>query len=104
MPVLASAFQARSAVRDRIDRARDGHATVVLAQVLSGGGGVGKTQLAAAYAHKTLVDGVDLMVWVDASGIEQVITRYAHAAHAVEAASDRLLGKGAESDAGLFLQ
>ncbi|MCF4136528.1 tetratricopeptide repeat protein [Streptomyces sp. Tue 6430] len=104
VPVLASAFQARSAVRDRIDRARDGHATVVLAQVLSGGGGVGKTQLAAAYAHQALVDGIDLVVWVDASDIEQVIARYAHAAHAVEAATDRLLGKSAESDAGLFLQ
>ncbi|WP_280905594.1 tetratricopeptide repeat protein [Streptomyces sp. MAA16] len=104
VPVLASAFQVRSAVRERIDRARDGHATVVLAQVLSGGGGVGKTQLAAAYAHQALVDGVDLVVWVDASDIEQVLARYAHAAHAVEAASDRLLGKSAESDAGLFLQ
>ncbi|WP_369032777.1 tetratricopeptide repeat protein [Streptomyces adonidis] len=104
VPVLASAFQARSAVRDRIDRARDGHATVVLAQVLSGGGGVGKTQLAAAYAHQALADGVDLVVWVDASDIEQVLARYAHAAHAVEAASDRLLGKSAESDARLFLQ
>ncbi|MEV0643305.1 tetratricopeptide repeat protein [Streptomyces sp. NPDC050619] len=103
VPVLASAFQDRSAVRDRIDRARDGHAMVVLAQVLSGGGGVGKTQLAAAYAHQALVDGVDLVVWVDASDVEQVIARYAHAAHAVEAASDRLLGKSAESDAGLFL-
>ncbi|WP_405968977.1 tetratricopeptide repeat protein [Streptomyces sp. NBC_00988] len=102
--MLASAFQARSAVRERIDRARDGHATVVLAQVLSGGGGVGKTQLAAAYAHQALVDGVDLVVWVDASDIEQVLARYAHAAHAVEAASDHLLGKSAESDAGLFLQ
>ncbi|MER8073584.1 tetratricopeptide repeat protein [Streptomyces sp. NPDC094034] len=104
VPVLASAFQARSAVRDRINRARDGHATVVLAQVLSGGGGVGKTQLAAAYAHRALVDGIDLVVWVDASDIEQVLARYAHAAHAVEAASERLLGRSAESDAGLFLQ
>ncbi|MFJ6299630.1 tetratricopeptide repeat protein [Streptomyces griseoviridis] len=104
VPALASAFQARSAVQERIDRAREGHATVVLAQVLSGGGGVGKTQLAAAYANQALVDGVDLVVWVDASDIEQVVARYAHAAHAVEAASDRLLGKSAESDAGLFLQ
>lgn len=104
VPVLASAFQARSAVRGQIDRAREGHATVVLAQVLSGGGGVGKTQLAAAYAHQALVDGVELVMWVDASDIEQVIARYTHAAYAVEAASDRLLGKGAESDAGLFLE
>ncbi|MFF4576294.1 tetratricopeptide repeat protein [Streptomyces sp. NPDC001410] len=103
VPVLASAFQDRSAVRDRIDQARVGHTTVVLAQVLSGGGGVGKTQLAAAYAHQALEDGIDLVVWVDASDIEQVIARYAHAAHVVEAA-EHLLGKSAESDAGLFLQ
>ncbi|MFG2282477.1 tetratricopeptide repeat protein [Streptomyces asoensis] len=104
VPVLASAFQDRSAVRDRIDQARAGRSTVVLAQVLSGGGGVGKTQLAAAYAHQALEDGIDLVVWVDASDIEQVIARYAHAAHVVEAAAEQLLGKSAESDAGLFLQ
>jgi hypothetical protein len=44
------------------------------------------------------------VVWVDASDIEQVIARYAHAAHAVQAATDHLLGKSAESDAELFLQ
>ncbi|MEV4504710.1 tetratricopeptide repeat protein [Streptomyces klenkii] len=104
VPVLASAFQARSAVCDQIDRAGAGHATVVLGQVLSGGGGVGKTQLAAAYTHRGLADGVELVVWVDASDTEQVIARYAHAAHAVEAAGDHLLGKSTESDAGLFLQ
>jgi hypothetical protein len=54
VPVLASAFQNRSAVRERIEQAGVGHTTVVLAQVLSGGGGVGKTQLAAAYTHHAL--------------------------------------------------
>lgn len=54
--------------------------------------------------HQALEDGIDLVVWVDASDIEQVISRYAHAAHAVEAAADHLLGRSAESDAGLFLQ
>jgi hypothetical protein len=104
VPVLASAFQDRSAVRDRIDQARAGHTTVVLAQVLSGGGGVGKTQLAAAYAHQALEDGIDLVVWVDASDIEQVIAYYAHAAHVVEAAAEHLPGKSAEFHAGVFLQ
>ncbi len=47
-------------------------------------GGAGKTQLAAAYAHQGLADGADLVVWVDASDIDQVIAWYAHAAHAVE--------------------
>ncbi|WP_258052505.1 tetratricopeptide repeat-containing protein [Streptomyces sp. Ru73] len=56
---------------------------MVLTQVLSGGGGVGKTQLAAAYAHQALADGVELVVWVDASESEQVTTRYAQAAYLV---------------------
>ncbi|MCX5203203.1 tetratricopeptide repeat protein [Streptomyces sp. NBC_00237] len=104
VPALASAFQVRPVVRDRIDCARASRTKAVPAQVLSGGGGMGKTQLAAAYAHEAVRDGIDLVVWVDASDIEQVVARYAYAAHAVEAASDHLLGKSVESDAALFLQ
>ncbi|WP_030732569.1 hypothetical protein [Streptomyces sp. NRRL S-237] len=43
-----SAFRNRTGVRKRIDRARAGHASVVLTQVLSGGGGAGKSPLATA--------------------------------------------------------
>ncbi|NUQ86873.1 MAG: tetratricopeptide repeat protein, partial [Glycomyces artemisiae] len=49
-------------------------------QVLSGMGGVGKTQLAAAYATRLWERGeVDLLVWVNASGREGVIAAFAQA-------------------------
>lgn len=102
VPGLASAFQDRSAVRARIDQARAGHGTVVLTQVLSGGGGVGKTQLAAAYAHQALTEGVELVVWVDASETEQVVGRFADAARCVEAPQAEL-PQGPEDLARVFL-
>ncbi|WP_336112441.1 tetratricopeptide repeat protein [Streptomyces sp. PTD9-10] len=80
VPALASAFQPRSVLRERVDGARAAGGAVVLTQVLSGGGGVGKTQLAAAYATDALKDGVDLVVWVAATEAQQVITQYAQAA------------------------
>ncbi|MFF4450802.1 NB-ARC domain-containing protein [Streptomyces sp. NPDC001502] len=103
VPALASAFQQRPEVRDVIDQAVAGHTAVVLTQVLSGGGGVGKTQLASAYAHQALAEGVDLVVWVDASETDQVIARYAVAAHIVDA-PNALAGQTGEEDARAFLQ
>ncbi|WP_338683688.1 tetratricopeptide repeat protein [Streptomyces acidiscabies] len=102
VPALASAFQPRSTVRRAIDAARANSATVVLTQVLSGGGGVGKTQLAAACATEALHEGTDLVVWVPAAEVQQVITQYAQAAA-------RLLLPGAtgqdpQSDARLLLE
>ncbi|MFJ8437220.1 tetratricopeptide repeat protein, partial [Kitasatospora sp. NPDC094019] len=64
VPPLASAFQPREELQDQIDRARERNTTVVLTQVLSGGGGVGKSQLAAVCAHRAHTDGVDVLVWV----------------------------------------
>ncbi|WP_017238212.1 tetratricopeptide repeat protein [Streptomyces sp. SS] len=80
VPALASAFQPRSTLRDRIESARSGGRSVVLTQVLSGGGGFGKTQLAAACATDALTQGVDLVVWASATETQQVITQYAQAA------------------------
>ncbi|MFB6838148.1 FxSxx-COOH system tetratricopeptide repeat protein [Streptomyces sp. NPDC056361] len=80
VPALASAFQPRSTLRDRIESARSGSGSVVLTQVLSGGGGFGKTQLAAACATDALTQGVDLVVWASATETQQVITQYAQAA------------------------
>ncbi|MFF1512237.1 FxSxx-COOH system tetratricopeptide repeat protein [Streptomyces sp. NPDC058326] len=80
VPALASAFQPRSVLRDRIDAARSGGGSVVLTQVLSGGGGFGKTQLAAACATDALAQDVDLVVWASATEVQQVITQYAQAA------------------------
>ncbi|MEU6669486.1 FxSxx-COOH system tetratricopeptide repeat protein, partial [Streptomyces sp. NPDC046727] len=58
----------------------------MLSQVLSGDGGVGKSQLAAALARE-LRDkdreqggGLDLLVWISATEPDQIITGYAEAA------------------------
>jgi len=48
--------------------------------VLAGGGGVGKSQLAAWFAHRALDQGTDLVVWVDATTVDQLISGYARAA------------------------
>ena len=64
IPARNPAFTGRAdllaAVRERL---RAGHATVV--QALYGMGGVGKTQLAAEYAHR-FADGYDLAWWINA--------------------------------------
>ena len=100
VPALASAFQDRAGARERIEAASAGNSTVVLTQVLAGGGGVGKTQLAAAYAHRALAAGTELVVWVDAASAEQVTASYARAALLVRAPG--AAGVDAEADAGAF--
>ncbi|MEK2494789.1 FxSxx-COOH system tetratricopeptide repeat protein [Kitasatospora purpeofusca] len=101
LPPLASAFQPRPGLREEIDRARERNATVVLTQVLSGGGGVGKSQLAAAYAHQARAEGMDVLVWVNAAETAQIVTAYATAAQRVGVPGAD--GQDAESDAGAFL-
>ncbi|MYS87853.1 tetratricopeptide repeat protein [Embleya scabrispora] len=102
VPTLASGFQDRAGLRRVVDEARTGHTTVVLTQVLSGGGGVGKTQLAAAYAHRALAEGIDLVVWADAAEAARVTAAYAQAAHRVQAPG--ALGEDAENDARAFAE
>ncbi|MEU8048131.1 tetratricopeptide repeat protein, partial [Micromonospora echinofusca] len=53
--------------------------TAVLTQVLSGMGGVGKTQLAAWFAREVR-DEVDVLVWVTAAGRDPIVAGYAEAA------------------------
>ncbi|MFI0813165.1 tetratricopeptide repeat protein [Streptomyces echinatus] len=98
MPPLASAFQPRPGLRDRIDRAWAGRTSLVL----TGGGGVGKSQLAAARAHRALAAGTEVVVWVNAADVAQVVTGYAAAALSVQA--DRALGEDVENDARVFLE
>ncbi|MFD9061847.1 tetratricopeptide repeat protein, partial [Kitasatospora purpeofusca] len=102
VPPLASAFQPRPGLREEIDRARERNSTVVLTQVLSGGGGVGKSQLAAHYAHRAHAEGVDVLVWVNAAGTSQIITAYAEASRAVWEGA--VGGQDAEQDAAAFLK
>ncbi|MEV4561476.1 tetratricopeptide repeat protein [Kitasatospora sp. NPDC049285] len=101
VPPLASAFQVREELQATIDRARERHGTVVLTQVLSGGGGVGKSQLAASYAHRAHAEGVDVLVWVDAAETSRITTAYAQAAQKVGAPNTG--GEDAEADAHAFL-
>ncbi|MEU0243198.1 tetratricopeptide repeat protein [Streptomyces sp. NPDC006235] len=121
LPTLASAFQPRTGLRDQIARALGSGDTVVLAsgsaepelaagdakglqvptQVMSGGGGVGKSQLAAAFARDAIRDGTDLVLWTSASDVQQVITAYAQAALSVQAPAST--GQDQLSDAQAFL-
>jgi TIR domain/NB-ARC domain len=64
------------------DRAQAGRLrSAVLSQVvLAGMGGVGKTQLAADYAHAAWAAGeLDVLVWITASTRDAVVSRYAQA-------------------------
>ncbi|MFD4482104.1 tetratricopeptide repeat protein [Streptomyces sp. NPDC058471] len=101
MPTLASAFQPRPGLRQRIEHALSDHYGVVLTQGLAGGGGLGKTQMAATCAHQALATGTQVVVWVNAAETEQIITSYATAAHRVQAPG--ALGQDAEADARAFL-
>ncbi|GAA1588117.1 FxSxx-COOH system tetratricopeptide repeat protein [Actinoplanes couchii] len=95
IPELASAFQPRQDLRDHVIAARQRGDDVVLTQpetaarttrILSGGGGVGKSQLAAWFAHRADEDSRrDLVVWVAADTPEQIIATYARAAGRVGA-------------------
>ncbi|MFJ8787296.1 tetratricopeptide repeat protein [Streptomyces sp. NPDC102476] len=101
VPTLASAFQPRPNLQKVIEQARAKDTAATLTQVLSGGGGVGKSQLAAACAHQALAAGTELVVWVNAAETEQVVTGYAAAAHRVQAPGTA--GGDAEIDARAFL-
>lgn len=101
VPGRASAFQARTGLRDRIKAARERSGSVVLTQVLSGGGGVGKSQLAASYAADAVGTGTDLVVWADATQTGAVIQAFAQAAARVRAPGAD--GSDAETDARAFL-
>ncbi|MFF1409760.1 tetratricopeptide repeat protein [Streptomyces sp. NPDC058289] len=80
IPRRAGSFQDRAEVQ-RLRSAVEGGGTAVLCQVLSGMGGVGKTQLAADHARRAWADGqVDLLVWVTAATRQAVIDAYAQAA------------------------
>ncbi|MFI1692990.1 SAV_2336 N-terminal domain-related protein, partial [Streptomyces sp. NPDC020794] len=79
IPSSAQSFQHR-ADSDRLRAAIDTGGTALLSPVLTGMGGVGKTQLAAEYARRAWADGsLDVLVWVTASTRTAVVTRYAQA-------------------------
>ncbi|MGW2889179.1 sigma-70 family RNA polymerase sigma factor [Streptomyces griseoruber] len=100
IPAAAAPFQPRTATREDIDRPLT-RATAVRTQVLSGPGGAGKTQLAAAYAREAVADGVDVVVWVNATDTQAVVSAYAQAARLVRALPGAPVS--AQADAQAFL-
>ncbi|MFF0706192.1 FxSxx-COOH system tetratricopeptide repeat protein [Streptomyces tendae] len=86
LPPRAFSFQHRAEV-DQLRAAVDSGGTAVRTQVLTGTGGVGKTQLAADYARTAWVSGeVDVLVWISASSRSAITAGYAQAAVEVLAA------------------
>jgi hypothetical protein len=81
MPPPAHQRVERPADQDLADAVADpGGSTVVLCQVLAGLGGVGKTQVAAALAHRLWnARQIDLLVWLTAASRTAVLTGYADA-------------------------
>jgi hypothetical protein len=78
VPRAADSFQDRE-VAAGLWQAAEQDAAVVLAQVLAGMGGVGKTQLAAAYARQAWREGVGLLAWVSAASRDAIVAAYADA-------------------------
>ncbi|MFF4693493.1 FxSxx-COOH system tetratricopeptide repeat protein [Streptomyces sp. NPDC001307] len=86
LPSRALSFQHRAEV-DQLRTAVDNGGTAVLTQVLTGTGGVGKTQLAADYARTAWDSGeVDVLVWINASSRSAITAGYAQAGVEVLAA------------------
>jgi len=80
-PLVSTAFQPRPGVRRRLTAAmRRAGSTTVIMQVLSGDGGIGKTQIAAAIFDEARCErATDLLVWLTATSTDAVITGYAQA-------------------------
>ncbi|XKK39991.1 tetratricopeptide repeat protein [Nocardiopsis sp. ARC36] len=84
IPEVAAHYQHR-AITDRLDQDLHSFGTVILRQVLSGTGGVGKTQLAAHHARtlREITDPdqrIDVLVWTNAASRSSITSAYAHAA------------------------
>ncbi|MFD7835314.1 tetratricopeptide repeat protein [Streptomyces sp. NPDC059761] len=79
IPSRARSFQQRAEAQRLHMTGADG-GTALLCQVLTGMGGVGKTQLAADHAHAAWLDGaLDVLVWVSADTRSAVVAGYAKA-------------------------
>ncbi len=75
VPPVAAAFAGRSGELETLERALRVDGRALITQAITGLGGVGKTQLAARYAH-THADEYDIVAWIHAedSGIADLAT------------------------------
>ena len=103
VPLRAGAFQDRDDAR-RVTGVVDQGDTVVLTSdgpvttsVLSGLGGVGKTQLAVDYAERLWTTGdVALLVWITADSLEAIVSGYARLAADLTGVEDHEPEDGAQ--------
>jgi hypothetical protein len=105
-PLRADAFQERPGLREQIRAGWAARGVAVLAQVVAGDGGTGKTQLAAAVYRDALAGqrhegGVEVAVWVTATSRAAVVASYAQAYARVYAGTG---GGDAEEHAQRFLE
>jgi hypothetical protein len=88
IPDEPSAFQPRLDARNDIEAARPARPGTPDTLVLSGGGGTGKSQLAAYYARQALAEHAYLVAWVPAATVDSIIASYAEAAVSVNAVTE----------------
>lgn len=81
-PLRADAFQERPVLRDTLSAGTTYLGTTTVTQVVTGDGGTGKTQLAAA-AFTSAVPEVDVAVWITANTRSEVLSAYAQAFAAI---------------------
>ena len=83
VPGEADNYQPRLTIKD-FDAAMIPDGSAASCHVLSGTGGVGKTQIAAHYARNLWsTERLDLLVWVNAGNRDAIVSAYAHAAEQV---------------------